>query len=150
MADAALSERLPTQDETKKASEAIGALAKAVTNEGTLPIRISEDGNEITVDLPPAIGDMMLELLGHIARGEMVTVVPYGGDLTTQQAGDLLNVSRPFLIKLLENGEIPHHRVGAHRRVLVKDMLSYKIKRDQDRAANLKKLQKLGQEYDAA
>ncbi len=149
MAAEALSERLPTPDETQKASEAITAMARALTDEGVLPLKISEDDGEVQIELPPAVGQLLLDLLAHIARGEMVTFVPYGAELTTQKAADLLNVSRPFLTKLLESGEIQFHRVGSHRRVRVDDMLDYKERRDSERAKALKELQRLGQEYDA-
>ena len=147
MAAEALSERLPTPDETQKASEAITAMARALTDEGVL--KISEDDGEVQIELPPAVGQLLLDLLAHIARGEMVTFVPYGAELTTQKAADLLNVSRPFLTKLLESGEIQFHRVGSHRRVRVEDMLDYKERRDSERTNALKELQRLGQEYDA-
>lgn len=145
----ALSERLPTRDETQKASEAITAMARALTTDGALPLVVNEDDAEIRLELPPAIGQAILDLLLHIARGEMVTLVPYGGVLTTQKAADLLNVSRPFLTKLLETGTIPFHRVGSHRRVRVEDLLAYKRRRDGDRAGALDDLQRLGQEFDA-
>ena len=92
---------------------------------------------------------MMLDLLAHIAKGEMVTVVPYGTVLTTQQAADLLNVSRPFLTKLLEAGEIPFHRVGSHRRIKAEDLLAYRDRREGEQDAALSELQRLGQEFEA-
>ena len=149
MAAEALSERLPTPDEKQKASEAISAMAKALTVEGGLPLTMKEDDGEVRIELPPAIGQLLLDLLAHIARGEMVTFVPYGAYLTTQKAADLLNVSRPFLTKLLESGEIPFHRVGSHRRVLADELLAYKERRDNVRATALRDLQRLGQEFDA-
>lgn len=149
MAAEALSERLPTPEETRKASEAISAMAKAFTDERGLPLNVSEDGAEIRIELPPAIGKLLLDLLAHIARGEMVTFVPYEAELSTQKAADLLNVSRPFLTKLLKTGEIPFHQVGSHRRVRADDLLAYKERRGSERAKALKELQRLGQEYDA-
>lgn len=150
MAVEALSERLPTPTESEKASEAVAAMAKAVTKQGTLPINVKRDGAEVEIELPAAIGRAVLDLLAHIARGEMVTFVPYGAELTTQQAADLLNVSRPFLTKLLEKGEIEFHRVGTHRRIRADHLLRYKEQRDSERAAAMKELQRLGQDYDAA
>ena len=150
MATDALSRRLPTEDETEKASEAVSALSKSVTQQGVLPLQIRQDGGELLIELPPAVGELMLDVLMHVARGEMVTLVPYGAELTTQRAADLLNVSRPFLTKLLESQVIPFHKVGTHRRVRVNDLLKYKEQRDRSRAEGLKELQRLGQEYDAA
>ena len=149
MVEEALSKRLPTPEETRKASEAIGVMARALTDAGGLPISVCDDGGEVRIELPPAVGQLLLDLLAHIARGEMVTFVPYEAELTTQKAADLLNVSRPFLTKLLESGKIPFHRVGSHRRVRVDDLLAYKKRRDGERASALKELLRLGQEYDA-
>ncbi len=149
MTAVALSTRPPTEDETASASVAITAMARALTDEGALPIKVVEDGDEVQIELPPAIGQLMLDLLTHIARGEMVTFVPYGAELTTQKAADLLNVSRPFLTKLLEEGQIPFHRVGSHRRIRVTDLLEYRAGRDAERADALDELQSLGQEFDA-
>ena len=148
MNEAALSERLPTVDETTSASMAIAAMGKALTPTGALPIKVSEDGAEVQIELPPAVGQILLDVLTHIAKGEMVTVVPYGTVLTTQEAADLLNVSRPFLTKLLEGGEIEFHRVGSHRRIKAEDLLEYKERRDTERSNALHELQRLGQEID--
>ena len=101
------------------------------------------------IDLPRSLALLVVDLLAHIARGEMVTFVPYGAALTTQQAADVLNVSRPFLIKLLEEEEIPFHKVGSHRRISMMALMQYKNDRDKTRAQALNELQRLGQEYDA-
>ncbi len=144
-----LSKRLPTPDETKKASEATTALGRSLTESGSLRLNVVEDGAEVQIELPPAIGALMLDLLAHVARGEMVTLVPYSAELTTQKAADLLNVSRPFLTKLLESGEINYRMVGSHRRVKADDLLTYMARRGDARSDALKELQNLGQEYDA-
>ena len=149
MTEAALSKRLPTAHETEAASKAISAMGKALTPEGTLPIKVSEDCTEVQIELPPSIGQVVIDVLAHISRGEMVTLVPYSTVLTTQKAADLLNVSRPFLTKLLEAGEIEFYRVGSHRRIKAQDVLEYKDRRDKQRADALREMQRLGQEMDA-
>ena len=149
MTEAILSKRLPTADETAMASEAIVAMGKALTTAGVLPLKVSENGADVQIELPPSIGQAVLDVLGHIAQGEMVTIVPYGTVLTTQEAADLLNVSRPFLTKLLEAGEIDFHRVGSHRRIKSQDLLAYKERRDNERSDALRELQRLGQEMEA-
>ena len=149
MNDAALTERPPNEEEVREASAAVRALAAALTLDG-LPFSVKQNDNRVELALSPAIGQLLLDVLTHIARGEMVTVVPYGTELTTKQAADLLNVSRPFLISLLDTAVIPFHRVGSHRRVKSQDLLAYKSERDLERSDALEKLQRLGQEDDAA
>lgn len=149
MSEEALCERQPTEHEVKQASEAARLLAGALTPSG-LPFSVRKNGDQIQVDLPPALGQLMLDVLIHVGRGEMITFVPYGAELTTKEAADLLNVSRPHLVSLLEEGKIDFYKVGSHRRIRASDVLAYKSQRDGERKAELKKLQKLGQEFDAA
>lgn len=149
MGDQALSERPPTKTEVKQASEAARALAAALTPRG-LPISVRKDGDQVKIDLPASVGQLVLDVLTHVARGEMITFVPYGAVLTTKEAADLLNVSRPFLVQLLEKGEIDFHRVGSHRRIRAEDILAFRAKRDRERKSELKRLQQLGQEFESA
>lgn len=149
MGESALSERPPTEREMREASEAARLLATALTPEG-LPFSVSRNGDVAELALSPALGQLVLDVLTHVARGEMVTVVPYAAELTTKEAADLLNVSRPFLITMLEQGKIPFHKVGAHRRVRACDLLAFRQARDAERAEALHRLQRLGQEFDAA
>lgn len=144
-----LMERPPTEQEAAQASTAMELLSKSLEPTGGLPIEVRQNGKLLEVDLPAAIGELILNVLGHVARGEMVTIVPYGAELSTQKAADLLNVSRPHLTKLLDRGELAFHKVGAHRRVLASDLLAYKARRDQKRSDALDRLQMLGQEHDA-
>jgi excisionase family DNA binding protein len=147
MSEQALSERPPTEVEVRRASEAARALATALTSKG-LPFSVDRNGGRTDIDLPPALGQLVLDVLTHVARGEMVTFVPYGAELTTKEAADLLNVSRPFLISLLETGKIGFHKVGSHRRIRACDLLEFRAQRDAERSAALKELQRLGQEFD--
>ncbi|MGC6400294.1 helix-turn-helix domain-containing protein [Sphingomonas sp. FW199] len=148
MSDQALSQRPPTDTEVKQASEAARALATALTPAG-LPFSVLRDGDQTNVELPPALGQLVLDVLTHVARGEMVTFVPYGAELTTKEAADLLNVSRPFLISMLDEGKIGFHKVGSHRRIRASDVLEFRDRRDKDRSQAMDELQRLGQEFDA-
>lgn len=80
------------------------------------------------------MSDLFLELLRHIGSGDAVTLVPIQQMLTTQQAADLLNMSRPYLIRLIEKGDIPHSMVGRHRRLKAEDVFAYKAARDKIRS----------------
>ena len=142
-----LGHRLPTQDEIACAARAVTALANARAGNGVLAIH-REDGE--SVRLAPAIADLVLDLLGGVASGHTVTLVPTGAMLTTQQAADILSVSRPHLSKLLKSGKIPFVSVGAHRRVMHADLMAYIDRRDSARHAALDDLARLGQEFDAS
>lgn len=150
MAEAAtitdLTRRLPTPEEIKSAAEAATVLAQAKARNGGL---IVEGANGKSLKIAPAISDLLVDLLGHVASGEMVTLVPTGAMLTTQKAADILNVSRPYLSSLLKRGEIKFIPVGSHRRVPFDELMAYKERRDTKRDAALDELARLGQEFDA-
>lgn len=142
-----LGHRLPTQDEIGCAAQAVAALARARAGNGVLAIH-REDGE--SVRLAPAIADLMIDLLDGVASGHAVTLVPTGTMLTTQQAANILSVSRPHLSKLLKSGKIPFVSVGSHRRVMRADLMAYMDRRDAARHAALDDLARLGQEFDAS
>lgn len=91
--------------------------------------------------------EVLRDILRNLSTGKAVSIVPYDAELTTHQSAKLLNVSRPFLISLLEDGSIPYHKVGTHRRVKFEDVLSYKQQQKAQTQTSLKKLTKLSQEY---
>lgn len=119
---------------------------------GDVQLRLVENGHETeTVTVPAAALTLFLRLLNEMARGHAVTLLPLHAELTTQQAAEALHVSRPYLIRLLEAGQIPYHKVGTHRRVHLQDVLTYKARTDADRREVLDELaaeaQKLGLGY---
>lgn len=147
--DGSLSERLPTPEEAEKARRATTILAKTFRKDSGLLLHLKQNGScDAVLELPPAVGKIVLDLLMLISKGEAVTLVPVGAELTTQQAADLLNVSRPFLVKLLERKEIPFHQVGTHRRIRAEDVFDYKQRRDAGRRKTLRQLARLGQEIE--
>lgn len=89
--------------------------------------------NAKQIELPASVVRLLLRILTEMSAGNAVTLIPIHAELSTQQAADLLNVSRPFLIGLLENGSIPHRKVGTHRRVLFSDLMAYKHQSDKAR-----------------
>ena len=143
-----LNNRLPTDAEIRSASEAAEAIARACArNGGSLPFT---DDNGAQVALSASLCELITDVLGHVSRGEMVTVVSTGALLSTQEAADLLNVSRPFLVGLLKNGDIDYVTVGTHRRVKLNDLMEYKRNRDVQRKEALQVISDLGQEMSSS
>ena len=119
-----------------------------MTGEGVILLGVRE--GEDVVALPKALGQLLLELLGHIGRGETVTLVPHGSQLSTQKAADVLNVSRPFLIKSIEQGDLDCYKVGTHHRLRGSEVFAYRERRARERSDALDELVRLGQEMDAS
>jgi excisionase family DNA binding protein len=92
---------------------------------------VGPDGK--TQNLPVSLYEFLVKLIADLCEGQSVAIVQNDAQLTTVEGARMLGVSRQFLIKLLERGEIPHHMVGTHRRVYVRDLLAYKAKRDSNR-----------------
>jgi excisionase family DNA binding protein len=105
---------------------------------------VSSDGEEL--DIPESVYSLLVRIVSEMDQGNGVTVLPVHAELTTQQAAGLLNVSRPYLVRLLQDGEIPFHTVGRHRRIFVKDLLEYKERRDARRRHLLEKMTREAQE----
>jgi len=96
--------------------------------------------------LPDAVLDALHQMVHALARDQAVTVVPVDKQLTTQQAADVLNVSRPYVVRLLNAGEIPYTKTGTHRRIRFDDVIAYRQRRDAQRKAGLDRLSRLGQD----
>ncbi|GII64452.1 hypothetical protein Skr01_45370 [Sphaerisporangium krabiense] len=109
-----------------------------------IDIVVAETREELV--LPRAAVELLATILAHMAAGRGVSVVPAHAELTTQEAADLLNVSRPYLIGLLDAGEIEYRLVGTHRRVRAESLLDYKRKDDQRRRESADALSAMTQE----
>jgi len=132
--------RLPSADDRQIANQLRRILASQKAGAAKLRVPDPETRKPVEITLTPAMSDLFLELLRHIGSGDAVTLVPIQQMLTTQQAADLLNMSRPYLIKLIEKGDIPHSMVGRHRRLKAEDVFAYKTTRDKARSKAMDEL----------
>jgi excisionase family DNA binding protein len=141
---------LPTAKEITLAEESSQKLSAYVrsTKEPTIQL-VTKGKNGETISLPASVMQLLMTVLSQMAHGNAVTIIPVHAELTTQEAADLLNVSRPFLVNcLLENGKIPFRKVGSRRRVLAKDILKYKQEIDKKRLDVLEELANEAQKHD--
>lgn len=136
---------LPDETATEQAARAVAELTAFLrahpTPNGRVQLRASGDADgETQVVIPSVAFHFFVDVLAELANGNTVTVAPVHAELTTQKAADILNVSRPYLIKLLDDRRIPYRRVGNRRKVLLVDLLDYKRKDDQRRQVVLDEL----------
>lgn len=138
----------PTEAEARLAQESSRRLsAQKVGKRSSVRIRIFEDGKKAeTIAVPASALRLFVQLLTEMSRGNAVTLIPTHAELTTQQAADLLDVSRPYLVKLLDEGKIPCRTVGKYRRVRFDDLMAFKRKDDEARAKVLDQLTAEAQE----
>ena len=114
---------LPTEDEARLVAESSRKLAAIIGRDATAQLRLYDGDEKITV--PVSAIRLLADILAQMAQGNAVTLIPIEHTLTTQQAADRLNVSRPYLVKLLETGRIAFTKVGRHRRIKYQDLLAY-------------------------
>lgn len=138
----------PTEADARLARESAGRLARQLAKaNGSMQLRVTDpDGISETVTIPAAAFRLLVTILAEMASGNAVRLIPHHAELTTQEAAELLNVSRPYLVRLLDEGRIPFHRVGTHRRVLFKDVVAYRAEHRRARGAALDELTRLDQE----
>jgi excisionase family DNA binding protein len=138
----------PTKADSALARESSQKLAAHLGHGLGLRLEVKNAATSEELVLPPPVLRLLLSLLNEMGRGNAVTLTPLRAELTTQQAADLLNVSRPHLVKLLDEGTIPSRKVGTHRRVQLEDLLDYKRDFLAKRHAALDELQALSQDLD--
>lgn len=133
-----------------EASQALGQIQAYLRmhQASSATVLLVDEDDEVQLVVPRSAVELFARILAHMANGHGVSVVPAHAELTTQQAADLLNVSRPFLIGLLEAGEIEFRKVGTHRRVLAGSLMEYKHRDDVRRRAAADELAVLTQDMD--
>ena len=139
---------LPSDADAKLAQESGRRLAPYLGKKrASLAVRVQADGSaEEVVPVPRSALRLLADILAEMGKGNTVQVVPIRAELTTQEAADLMNVSRPYLVKLLDEGAIPSRKVGTHRRVLFEDLMTYKRWNDAERLKALEELSAQAQE----
>ena len=115
-------------------------LSRYTQGHGPLRLRVRDAGQDQPLELPKGAAALLMDILEAMATGRGVTLIPENAELTTVQAAEILSVSRPFLIKLLEENAIPHRKVGKHRRIRMEDVMAYKARIDREREAVLDQL----------
>ena len=138
---------IPSDQDASLAREVSRALEKYDAADRGLSVQVGAAGRVVTtVELPAAVAKLLVLMLAEIGKGHAVTLVPTETEITTQAAADLLNVSRPFVVGLIDKGKLPATMVGSHRRVLLQDVLDYKARSKAEARAALKEMAAISQE----
>jgi len=137
---------VPDAAEASAANEALQRLKAFLVTHGDASVVTLRVNDDDALVVPREAAELLARVLAHMAAGEGVTVLPAHAELTTQQAADLLNVSRPYLIKLLECDAIEYRKVGKHRRIPLESLLAYKREDDSKRRHAADELSSLTQE----
>lgn len=139
---------LPAQAEIEAAVRGQRELAAYLSTKMETQKIAIQDADNIShqIELPTSSLTLLISILGELALGNAVQVVPVQAELTTQEAANILNVSRPHMVKLLEEGKLPFHKTGCHRRVLFSDLMKYKDQRENESNKAMQELADLSQE----
>ena len=135
---------VPDETDSELAATASRELARA--RKASISVRL-DDGTDL--QLPKAVTPLLIKILTEMGQGNAVTLIPLHAELTTQEAANLMNISRPYLNKLLDRGDIPHHKVGTHRRIRFEDLERFRGRREVERRKALEELAAQAQELGA-
>ena len=139
----------PTPADARIALESTRRLSRVLAAEPKVAVRVrieAESEREEAISIPVAAFRLLNGILAEMAKGNAVSLVPIHSELTTQQAADILNVSRPFLIEQLDKGAIPYRMVGSHRRIMLNDLMEFKQTMDRNRLKALDDLSAIDQD----
>ncbi len=138
---------IPTAAEALLAREVSRALEQRNAAEQTLSLLVSATENKTTtIELPKSAASLLIEILKQMAEGNAVSLLPVEPEISTQQAANLLCVSRPYLVGMIEKGELPARMVGNQRRLPLKDVLAYRLENQAKRKEALDELSAYDQE----
>ena len=137
---------VPSAAEALLAQESARQLAPILKKANRIvQLHVEDDGSK-PIAVPTPAFRLLVRILAEMANGNAVRLIPHHAELTTQEAAELLNMSRPYVVRLIDEGRIPSHRVGTHRRVLFKDVMAYKAEHRRARVEALDRLSDLDQE----
>jgi excisionase family DNA binding protein len=139
----------PTNQDRKIASKSLPGLTQttlAIHKKGMNAVKIKVQESEEYITVPTQALELLTYILSTMAEGRSISVIPSDAEISTQQAADLLHVSRPHLVKLLEQGTIPFKKVGSHRRILVEEVLRYQAAQKEQQLKSLQVLAKQAQD----
>jgi excisionase family DNA binding protein len=127
----------PDTQDTEQLQQVVNRLTALPS---TQPYTLTDAANNLSIELPPSLFRVLVKAAQQLALGHSVSILHYDQELTTQQAAEVLQVSRPYLIGILEEGQINYHMVGTHRRIRMGDILAYRKTRDAQRRASLQEM----------
>ncbi|AFD07195.1 helix-turn-helix domain-containing protein [Solitalea canadensis] len=122
----------------------INSLKTSITDTGF--IQFTFQGSDEPLSIPKKAMALLNVILDNMAQGKSITLLPSDSEISTQEAADILNISRPYLVKLIEDGAIPFKKVGTHRRLNLNDVIEYDLRMKKIRDKKLEELAKLAQE----
>jgi excisionase family DNA binding protein len=131
----------PTQQDARLAAKAVSRLSGYLDRPDDVKIQVGIEGKQESLAVPQMVVHLLSRILKETASGHAVSVVPFDSEMTTSEAADYLNVSRPYVIGLLEQGKIPFHKVGSHRRIRIEDVAEYKRRQMATSYAAMEELQ---------
>jgi len=137
----------PSEKESTIARTSKQMLSRYVREDEPLTLKVIDHHQDEPIELPAGAVTLLLDILEAMSAGKGITLIPENTELTTVQSAEILNVSRPFVVKLLEEGKIPYRKVGKHRRIRFEDVMNYKNTIDQAREEALDQLVADAQEH---
>lgn len=139
----------PSEHDAALAKTSGRQIARVLGKSRARKLGLRIEGNDAeAIEVPVAAVRLLSSILAQMAQGNAVTLIPVHAELTTQQAAEILNVSRPFVIGLIESQALPCRRVGTHRRILFQDLMNYKNKMDAERVTVMAELAREAQELE--
>ena len=138
--------QLPTDDESAQAREASRQLARLLPDDAHSLRLVTDDNRHEMIAIPPGALRLFIDVLTQLGQGRAVTLLPQRAELTTQEAADYLNVSRPYVVALIEQQKLPARKVGTRRRVAFEDLVRFDAQDRARRRAALDELARIDQE----